>query len=204
MVSICTELFCCHDRVWKYDSFKIIKKLKFQKKWSLFANLVTNANGTIAAQWWLDAMCTEQLHAKVVCQRASEVQLGGPPSVTRTISHTLLPMWLVLVVHIAKYVAAWAFWAWYLWYVSTCCLRLWQRLLCAAGFVVNISAALGSCEGYATILYILLNAWVGDVLVTLSECMEVIMKAWLVGTTPPVSDSARPIQSMVTTSAGMM
>jgi len=30
--------------------------------------------------------------------------------------------------------------------------------ICAAGFVVNISAALGSCEGSATILYILLNA----------------------------------------------
>ena len=37
--------------VQKYDSFKIIKKLKIlKKKWSLFANLVTNANGTIATQ----------------------------------------------------------------------------------------------------------------------------------------------------------
>ena len=34
--------------------------------------------------------------------------------------------------------------------------------------------------------------------------MEVIMTTWLVGTAPPVSDSARPIRSVVRTSAGMM
>jgi len=33
-----------------------------------------------------------------------------------------------------------------------------KTIICAAGCVVNISAALGSCEGSATILYILLNA----------------------------------------------